>query len=90
MPFDEFCFVKRTIKFLESSVDARIIIGNKTAVYISHRLSSCRFCDDIVVLDNGRLVQKGSHDTLVSDQNGKYYELWNAQAKYYTDSGKLT
>lgn len=59
------------------------ITQNRTAVYISHRLSSCRFCDEIAVLDQGRLVQRGSHQTLVEDQQGKYYELWNAQAQYY-------
>jgi len=62
------------------------IVGNKTAVYISHRLASCRFCDDIAVFDGGELVQRGSHDTLVADTNGKYHELWCAQAQYYTDS----
>ncbi len=59
------------------------IVGDKTAIYISHRLSSCRFCDDIAVFDKGRLVQRGSHDTLIKDPGGKYYELWNAQAQYY-------
>ena len=60
------------------------IVGDKTAVYISHRLSSCRFCDDIAVFDGGRLVQRGDHDSLVSDKNGVYHALWNAQAQYYT------
>lgn len=60
------------------------IVGDKTAIYISHRLSSCRFCDKILVLDNGEIVQFGTHDELVTDENGKYYELWNAQAQYYT------
>lgn len=59
------------------------IVEDRTAVYISHRLSSCRFCDRIIVLDKGRLVQEGRHDTLVSDKTGKYYELWQAQAQYY-------
>lgn len=59
------------------------IVGKKTAVYISHRLSSCRFCDDIVVFDEGHLVQRGSHEELVADRSGKYYELWQAQAQYY-------
>ncbi|MBO9610853.1 MAG: ATP-binding cassette domain-containing protein, partial [Paenibacillaceae bacterium] len=59
------------------------IVGNKTAIYISHRLSSCRFCDDIAVFHEGRLIQRGSHDQLVSDERGKYHELWHAQAKYY-------
>ncbi|MGF7107794.1 ABC transporter ATP-binding protein [Treponema pedis] len=56
---------------------------NNTAVYISHRLSSCKFCDRIAVMDNGKLIQYGKHDELVADTSGKYYELWNAQAKYY-------
>ncbi len=60
------------------------IVGSKTAVYISHRLSSCRFCDAIAVFDHGRIVQQGSHEQLVSDGKGKYYELWHAQAQYYT------
>lgn len=60
------------------------IVEDKTAIYISHRLSSCRFCDDILVFDEGRIVQQGSHDRLVADGGGKYYELWNAQAQYYT------
>lgn len=58
--------------------------GNKTAIYISHRLSSCRFCDDIAVFHEGRLVQRGSHEELLKDEQGKYYELWHAQAQYYT------
>ena len=59
------------------------MIGNKAAVYISHRLSSCRFCHDIVVFHEGMLIQRGSHDELAADKSGKYYELWNAQAQYY-------
>ena len=62
------------------------IVGDKTAIYISHRLSSCRFCDKIAVFDNGQIVQRGSHDELVVDESGKYYELWHAQAQYYTES----
>ena len=62
------------------------IAGDKTTIYISHRLSSCRFCDDIAVFHEGELIQRGNHDTLVADENGKYYELWNAQAQYYTEN----
>ena len=61
------------------------IIGNKTAVYISHRLSSCKFCNEIAVFDEGKLVQHGSHDALLQDKEGKYHELWNAQAQYYKE-----
>lgn len=63
------------------------IVGHKAAIYISHRLSSCRFCDKIAVFDNGQIVQRGSHDELVTDESGKYYELWHAQAQYYTEQG---
>ena len=59
------------------------IVGNKTAVFVSHRLSSCRFCHDIAVFHEGIMVQRGSHDELVADAEGKYHELWNAQAQYY-------
>lgn len=61
------------------------IVENKTAIYISHRLSSCRFCNNIVVFDHGTIVQQGGHEELVADKNGKYHELWHAQAQYYTD-----
>ena len=60
------------------------IVGDKTAVFISHRLSSCRFCHDIAVFHEGELIQRGSHDELISDMGSKYYELWTAQAQYYT------
>ena len=59
------------------------MVKDKTAIYISHRLSSCRFCDKIAVLHEGNLVQVGNHDELVKDENSKYFELWNAQAQYY-------
>ncbi len=59
------------------------IVGDKTAIYISHRLSSCRFCDEILVFDQGEIVQHGKHEILVADKLGKYYELWHAQAQYY-------
>lgn len=59
------------------------IVTDKTAIYISHRLSSCKFCDEIAVFDQGQVVQQGTHDSLV-EAEGKYRELWNAQAQYYT------
>ncbi len=62
------------------------MVGQKTAIYISHRLSSCRFCDDIAVFSEGRLVQRGSHEELLADQKGQYAQLWNAQAQYYNTS----
>ena len=61
------------------------IAGDKTAIYISHRLSSCKFCDEIAVFHEGAVIQRGTHDELVADTSGKYYELWHAQAQYYTE-----
>ncbi len=60
------------------------IVGDKTAIYISHRLSSCKFCDEIAVFHEGAVIQQGTHASLIADENGKYYELWHAQAQYYT------
>ena len=60
--------------------------NNKTALYISHRLSSCRFCDEIIVFEKGRIIEKGHHDVLINNTNGKYYSMFKAQAKYYQDN----
>lgn len=57
--------------------------SDKTVFFVSHRLSSCKFCDEILVFDNGAIVQQGSHEELLSEENGKYFSLWNAQAQYY-------
>lgn len=59
------------------------MVKEKTAVFISHRMSSCRFCDEIVVFDEGRIVQNGTHDVLVTDAGGIYHKMWEAQAQYY-------
>lgn len=58
------------------------MVGKKTAIYISHRLASCKFCEDILVFDQGKVVQHGTHEELET-QEGLYKELWNAQAQYY-------
>ena len=60
------------------------IAGDKTAIYISHRLSSCKFCDEIAVFHEGAVIQQGTHAQLLADENGKYHQLWTAQAQYYT------
>ena len=58
------------------------LVKDKTAFYISHRLSSSKFCDEILVFDQGEIVQRGTHKELVNEK-GKYQELWSAQAQYY-------
>ncbi len=58
------------------------MVQDKTSIYISHRMSSCRFCDNILVFDDGEIVESGSHEQLMKE-SGLYSELWNAQAQYY-------
>lgn len=58
------------------------LVQQKTAIYISHRLSSTRFCDHVAVFINGEIVEYGNHDTLLG-QKGIYAELFEMQARYY-------
>lgn len=59
------------------------LVGGKTAVYISHRLSSCKFCDRIAVFSEGTIKELGTHDELVNREGGIYSEMFHAQAQYY-------
>ena len=60
------------------------IAKGKTVFYISHRLASCRLCDEIIVFDNGRIIEQGSHEELIT-ANGYYKELFYSQSKYYQE-----
>lgn len=55
---------------------------DKTVIFISHRMSSCTFCDRIIVLDGGKVTEIGTHQDLLK-QKGTYYSLWTAQAQHY-------
>lgn len=57
-------------------------VEKKGAIYISHRLSSCHFCDRILVFAEGKLIQEGTHSELL-EQKGLYERMWSAQVKYY-------
>ena len=59
-----------------------LLVEGKLALFISHRLSSCRFCDRILVMQDGGIVQDGSHEELASS-DGLYQQMWNAQKQYY-------
>ena len=59
------------------------LVGGKTAIYISHRLSSCKFCDQIAVFANAKIKEYGTHDELVQKDGGIYAEMFAAQAQYY-------
>lgn len=59
------------------------LVGDKTAIYISHRLSSCKFCDKIAVFAEGKIKEYGTHDSLVKIDGGIYAKMFKAQAQYY-------
>ena len=62
------------------------MVKGKTAIFISQKMSSCKFCDNVLFSQNGGIHEKGSHEVLM-DQKGQYYELFNLQAQYYTSDG---
>lgn len=61
------------------------IIGNKTTIYISHRLASVKFCDRIVVLAGGEIMESGTHNELINNK-GVYFEMFTKQAEYYIEN----
>lgn len=61
------------------------ISRGQTAMFISHRLASTRFCDRIIHLENGEIIENGTHDELIA-ANGKYAMMYGLQSKYYSDS----
>ncbi len=63
------------------------VTQNKTAVYISHRLASTRFCDRILMLKDGKIIEDGSHDELMT-KNGEYSYMFEIQSHYYKQEGE--
>jgi len=59
------------------------MVGDKTAIYISHRMSSSVFCDRILVVNDGRIEAFGPHKKLMEDKNGLYARLFASQAENY-------
>jgi len=59
------------------------LVEGRTAVFISHRMSSTKFCDEIIVIDHGKIVEYGNHDNLLKIKDGLYKKMWDAQAQYY-------
>ena len=62
------------------------LVGGKTAIYISHRLSSCKFCDQIAVFAGETIAEYGTHEELVGNADGIYAEMFAAQAQYYMEA----
>ena len=63
------------------------LVGNKTAVYVSHRLASTKFCDKIALFTNEGLQEYGSHEELMA-RRGEYYRMFMTQGKYYQEEAK--
>ncbi|EEP29342.1 ABC transporter ATP-binding protein [Shuttleworthella satelles] len=63
------------------------VMRDKTTLFISHRLASTRFCDRIILLENGKIIEEGNHDELLN-KHGRYYDLFETQAKYYREEKK--
>lgn len=60
------------------------LISGKTSVFISHRLSSTKFCDRIIMLNNGKIIEEGTHDQLL-EKKGEYSKMFNIQSSYYEE-----
>lgn len=63
------------------------MVRAKTSLFISHRLASTRFCDRILFIENGSIVEDGSHEELM-EMKGKYYELYQIQSHYYKEEAE--
>ena len=63
------------------------LIGGKTSIYISHRLSSTQFCNNVAMFKDGKLIEYGTHESLLK-QNGEYANMFKVQAQYYVEAGE--
>ena len=64
------------------------LVENKTSIYISHRLSSTKFCDAIALFDKRGLIEYGTHEELM-EKRGEYYKMFTIQGKYYQEGGEI-
>jgi len=79
-PYAEKAIYEHLFKSLERSCGK-----SRTLLSISHRLSTCRYCDRVAVFSQGRLAQLGTHRQLVLEKGSPYQRLWQAQARYYQE-----
>ncbi len=60
------------------------LLKKPAVLFISHRLASTRFCDRILMLEDGKIIEEGTHGQLM-EQRGRYYELFQVQSRYYSE-----
>ena len=83
-----FCILDEPTAALDPISEAEIyekmsqLVDEKTVLFISHRMSSCKFCNRIVVLQDGEIIEQGTHSALL-DEKGLYYQMFTAQEKMY-------
>lgn len=77
-----------TERLIQDSLDR--VCENRTTVMVAHRLSTVRFADEILVMHRGEIVERGSHDDLLSIPSGRYSTLWQEQVNDHTSNSKLT
>ena len=65
------------------------VMKGRSTIFISHRLASTRFCNRILLIDGGRIIEEGTHEELLK-RKGRYYELFETQAKYYREESNET
>lgn len=66
--------------------DFNRLVRNKTTIFISHRLASTKFCDRIIFMDKGQIVEEGTHSELVQ-KGGRYAKMFEIQSHYYKENG---
>ena len=85
-----FLYLGRNLCVLEIHISAAEIYENfadmvkdKATIYISHRMSSSVFCDKIIVLNSGKIIDIDTHENLMKKENDLYYKLFRSQSSYY-------
>jgi len=66
----------------------RDMTQDRTSIFISHRFASTRFCDRIVLMEQGSILEEGTHEQLM-EQGSRYAELFNVQSQYYQEGGEV-
>jgi ATP-binding cassette subfamily B protein len=72
-----------TEKYIQKTTQEIIKKSDKTMIVIAHRLSTLKNLDRIIVVDEGRVVEEGTHEELVAKNNGKYNNLWKLQSDFF-------